>query len=339
MKNNRLLSLILVVLMVAALFSGCTPAATTTETADQTEATATDAAAVAADAPAAVEGPKTGGVFRYGTNQNLSEIGYPAEITNNAPMVFMDPVLQGLAIYAADGSLEPVLAESWETDSDAKTITFHLRQGVKFSDDTDFNAEAVKWNLEQYQACARSEVASIASIDVVDAATIRLNLTDWNSSTLTAVAVLVRYISPTAFEANGGKEWAYENPVGTGPFVLTKWEKNVSLTYDKNPLYWEEGKPYVDQVQMLIIEDPQTLASSLEAGEVDAVYGLPVDIFKSLADTGAYQIIDDKTGIGAVGIGLIADSTYDGCAVNSSDATCPYVLLSCAGLPVPPRLG
>lgn len=311
MKTKRLLSLMVVFLLVVAVATGCGKTPSSEQSSQPNE---TASAAPSDDAnPAEVGGPKYGGVFKYGTNQNLSEIGYPAEITNNSPMVFLDPVLQSLAIYAADGSLEPVLAETWETDADAKTITFHLRKNVMFSDGTDFNADAVKWNIEQYQENKRSEVASISSIDVVDDSTVTLNLTDWNSSTLAAVAVLVRYISPTAFQENG-KDWTYENPVGTGPFMLTKWEKNVSLSYEKNPNYWEEGKPYVDEVQMLIIEDPQTLASSLEAGEVDAVYGLSVDITKTLADTGKYQLVDDKTGIGAVGIGLIADCTTEGSA-------------------------
>lgn len=250
-------------------------------------------------------------VFRVALGTNPKILGYPAEVTNNGPLPFLDPALQQLARFDEKGNLVPLLAESWETDAAAKTITFKLRKGVKYSDDTSFDAESAKWNIERYIENKRSETNNIASMDAVDEHTLRLNLKEWNSSTLQAVAFFVRYISPTAFQAHD-KEWAYKNPVGTGPYVLDQWQINVSVSYAKNPNYWEAGKPQVDRIEMLIIEDAQTAASALRAGEVDAIRASNIDIAKELIDSGQYDVVVHKNGIGAVGTGIIPDSVTKG---------------------------
>ena len=244
-----------------------------------------------------------------GTNPKI--IGYPAEVTNNGPLPFLDPVLQALLHFDEKGNMVSWLAESWETDADAKTITFKLHDGIKFHDGTAFNAEAVKWNIEKYIENKRTEVENIASMDVVDETTIKINLTEWNSSSLQAIGYFIRYISPTAFEEND-KDWAYANPVGTGPFVLDKWEINVSVSFKKNPDYWEDNEPKLEAIKMLIIEDAQTAASALKAGEVDVIQASNIDIAKELIDSKEFDVVLHKNGIGAVGIGIIPDSRTEG---------------------------
>ncbi len=87
-------------------------------------------------------------------------------------------------LIGLDAAGEPVaqLATSWDVDETARTITFHLRQGVKFHDGTDFNAEAVKWNLEMYMSGAKKDLQDINTIDVVDPYTVRLNMSKMDST-------------------------------------------------------------------------------------------------------------------------------------------------------------
>nr|WP_275983917.1 ABC transporter substrate-binding protein [Paenibacillus hamazuiensis] len=254
---------------------------------------------------------KSESVFKIAMGNNPKIIGYPAEVTNNGPLPYLDPVVQALARFDEKGNLVPWLAESWETDAKGKTITFKLRKGVKYSDNTDFDAESVKWNIEKYIENKRSETNNIQSMDVVDPGTIRLTLKEWNSSTLQAVGYFVRYISPTAFKAHD-KEWAYKNPVGTGPYLLDKWQVNVSVSYKKNPAYWELGKPKTDRIEMLIIEDAQTAASALKAGEVDEIQASNIDIAKELIDSKKFDVVLHKNGVGAVGVGIVPDSRTKG---------------------------
>ena len=75
-------------------------------------------------------------------------------------------------------------------------------------------------------------------------------------------------ISPTACKKNG-EEWAAKNPVGTGPFQFVSWEKDVRTSYKKFPGYWQKGKPYLDSIEYIPVQDVQTRELSLRRGELD----------------------------------------------------------------------
>lgn len=259
--------------------------------------------------------PKSGGVVKIGTAQNPTVIGYTPEITGNANLQFVRTAFNSLCFYDEAGYLAPELAESWETDADAATITFHLRSGVKFSDGTDFNAEAVKWNLEQYKALARTEAADIASIECPDDLTVVITLQAWRSSALESIGFFIYYMSPTAFEANGGADWARLNAVGTGPFILTSFEQGVSIKYEKNPNYWDEGKPYLDGVEFSIISENATLENALNAGEIDMISYAAIDSLRNLEATGNYIVENNDNGVGVETTGVIP---------NSNDESSPF---------------
>jgi peptide/nickel transport system substrate-binding protein len=250
--------------------------------------------------------PKSGGVLRIGTGQIITILGYTPMISNNSFLQFLQTSFDSLLFYDDAGNLVPKLAVDWETDAEAKTITFHLRQGVKFQDGTDFNAEAVKWNIEQYQAAARTEVAIIASIDVVDDYTVVLNLSDWNSSTLEAVGFFVYYMSPTAVQEHG-TDWAQKNPVGTGPFVLEKWDEGVGITYTRNPDYWQEGKPYLDGIEYYFIAYATTLSAALQSGEIDMISYTSILEVENLVAAG-FVAETNSNGVGVESTGVIPAS-------------------------------
>src|SRR5947209_17920837 len=106
----------------------------------------------------------------------------------------LDPMLSGLfvdrnihyAMYDSlvrvdpQGNIIPWLAEKWETSSDGKTVTFHLRQGVKYHDGTAFDADSVKWNIDRYiqtkGSLRTADLGSVDNVQVVDASTVKFNL-------------------------------------------------------------------------------------------------------------------------------------------------------------------
>jgi peptide/nickel transport system substrate-binding protein len=259
----------------------------------------------------AAPAPKSGGVLKVSTALNPKVIGYPVEIVNNGPLPFLDPVIQAMARFDAKGNLVPWLAQGWTVDAKAKTIAFKLRPGVKYSDGTAFDADSAKWNIGLYIDAKRPEVADVSSIDVLNPTTLRINLKTWNSSDLVSIGFFIRYISKAAFDKNG-KEWCYKNAVGTGPFLVEKFEQNVSVTYAKNPNYWEKGLPRLDGIQMLIIGDAMTSYNSLKAGEVDGWVVTDNDIAKEIKDAKLFTLVEQRNGVGAVGVGLIPDCTSKG---------------------------
>lgn len=248
-----------------------------------------------------------GGTLKIATMQNIVNLGFAPQTQAVQDFLVAGTALESLGRFDTKGTMQPWLAESWEADANAKTITFKLKKGIKFHDGTDFNAKAVQWNLDQYVQAKRGELKALQSTEIIDDYTIKLNLAKWNSSFLDAVAYFVVMSSPTAYDKNGGKDWAIKNPVGTGPFQFESWEADVAVKFKKFDGYWQKGKPKLDAVEWRIISDPMTAIAAFKAKEVDEIFNVPSDSIKPLEDSGA-TIVRLKTGLGALGTGLIADS-------------------------------
>jgi len=156
------------------------------------------------------------------------------------------------------GAAAPLLATSWDLAPDKSFYTFHLRKGVKFHDGTDFNAQAVKWNMDKTVAATRPQLSKVTSIEVIDDYTIQFNLSEWDNQVLGEFGsdpALI--ISPASFEKKGEK-WANTNPIGTGAWVKAKTKRNTMISYVKNKDYWEKGFPYLDEVFYYHIPDATT---------------------------------------------------------------------------------
>lgn len=266
------------------------------------------------DAPDSTGEPVYGGVLRVASYLSPSVLGYTPECGSNTNIQYLRLNFNSLCNYDEKGALCPDLATEWSSDYDTLTLTFKLREGVKFADGTDFNAEAVKWNIEQYKAAQRTEVAEVESIETPDDYTVIIHLSSWNSSALDAIGYMVYYMSPTAVETNG-VEWARENPVGTGPFVLKEWNKGVCISYEKNENYFEEGKPYLDGVDMYIMGDSTTLLNAFKNNEVDVLAHCDYTRVNMELDSLGYTKESNLTGIGCEGTGLIC---------SSADETSPW---------------
>ena len=83
--------------------------------------------------------------------------------------------------------------------------------------------------------------------------------------------------SPTALQKNGA-DWAATHPVGTGPFMLKDFQPNISLTYVKNPNYWEKGLPYLDGIEINTVTDPMTQVIAFKAGQAHAIYAAQLQL-------------------------------------------------------------
>ena len=258
-----------------------------------TASTSGGATGAASPTAAPTKAPAAGAVKMGGTLN--------AAITNeNATL---DPLTSGFfserAVYynmydslvAIDTTLKiiPDLADSWEISSDGKTYTFHLHQGVKFHDGTDFNADAVKFNLNRYLTDPKSaragEVNFITAIDSVDANTAKVTM---KAAFAPFLANLVdragMMLSPTAIQ-KGGADFS-RKPVGagTGAFMFVEWVNNDHLTLKKNPNYWKKDAsgnqlPYLDQIIYKPITDTTVLLTNVETGTIDATYAIaPKDV-------------------------------------------------------------
>jgi len=183
-------------------------------------------------------------------------------------------VFEGLTRFAADGSIVPGLAESWEISEDGLTYTFHLHDGVTFHDGTTMDAEDVKFSLERINAegslnAQKALYADIASVEAVDPLTVKLTLSKPNGSLIYNLAwgdaVIV---APES--ADGNKT----NPIGTGPFKFSDRVEGDHIDLVKNPDYW--GTPVaLEAATFRFIADPTAAFAALQAGDVDAFPNFP----------------------------------------------------------------
>ena len=260
-------------------------------------------------------GPQYGGTLRMAIISTVATPGYTPLATTNASLIYTRVSYESLLIYGETGELQPLLATSWTTNPDDPSITWTLRQGVQFSDGETFNANAVKANVEAYQANNRSEVMSIVSMDIINDYEIKMNLSHWNSSLLESIGFFVLYMSPKAMEQ--GEESLYTTTVGTGPFILSEFVTNISAAYVRNDNYWQEGKPYLDGVRINVIAETATMEAAFVAEEYDLIAAVSTEMSYDLKTrypdkftSGEYIQVANRSGQGLVSTGLIPAS-YD----------------------------
>jgi peptide/nickel transport system substrate-binding protein len=290
MRKLCFISLV-IMLLTCLVINGCskeTSPAPPTSTLPGASAPAPASASPATSVPAATsspstsstgapaEKPRSGGTLRWiaGVGPG-TPIGIPWEASGGAA-VTMQVCLEPLVKTQLDGTITPCLASSYDPNPDPSnpSITFHLQKGVKFSDGADFNAQAVKWNLEQEMVTGSTNIGSTTSwksIEVIDDNTVRVNMKKWQSTLIEGFAGSAGFlISPASYEKKG-LEWMRWNMVGTGPFVQTDFQKDVSMTAVKNQNYWQPGKPYLDGLKLIYANDIMTCSSLMQSGGADVL--------------------------------------------------------------------
>jgi len=171
-------------------------------------------------------------------------------------------------------NIVPQLATGYEWSADNKALTIKLRQGVTFHDGEKMDAAAVKFSLERHKTMAgsnrRGELAPLASVDVVDPATVRLNLSAPFSPLLAQLADRAGMIvSPKAAEAAGDKFGA--KPVCAGPFHFVERVAQDRIVLERYANYWDKGAVHFDRVVFLPIPDPTVRLANLRSGQLDFV--------------------------------------------------------------------
>lgn len=237
---------------------------------------------------------------KAGGTVNIAIFAYPTKLDPKYSLTIQEKnVYQSLYDKLLDidakGNLVPMLAEKWEISSDKKEYTFHLRQGVKFHDGTDFNAESVKFNFErnmEEDSLRRNEIKDVDSLTVVDPYTIKIMLKQPFSpflSVLTEKSGMM--VSPDAAQKSG-KDFV-NKPVGTGPYMFKETLKGSSLTLDKNPNYWKTGLPKADKLVYKIIEDSNVALVNLKSGDVDISDKVPFKELEGLANDAKVTLVND----------------------------------------------
>jgi peptide/nickel transport system substrate-binding protein len=238
----------------------------------------------------------------------------PAIITDGISARITNQIYEGLVKY--DGSTTnviPSLAESWTTSDDNLVWTFKLRQGVKFHDGTDFNADAVVKNWDYWHNTsnavhkAQTDAGQVfeyyeaqfggfdenSVIEKVEASgdEVKFTLRQPQGPFLSNLAMFVFVMwSPTALEKAGTD--SCKNPVGTGPFKFAEWKPNESVTLDAFADYWDKANaPKVKRVVVRNIPNNSQRLLALSAGEIHGMEGLESDDVSALQNNPKFQVL------------------------------------------------
>src|SRR6056297_3203617 len=238
---------------------------------------ATESAAVAA------EDSKSGGVLVFARSGDSVGLD-PARETDGESFYGSTQIFDTLVEFKPGTTeVQPALAKTWDVSDDGLEFTFHLREGVKFHDGTDMNADAVKFSFDRqfveshpyfdqgpWKYWGYMDMSNIVDrIEAVDDYTVKFYLQKVEAPFLANLAMdFAAIVSPTAVEKYG-KEFP-SNPVGTGPFTFVSWKKDDSIVLDANKDYWGEG-PYLDRVILRVIPDATARYLALKNGEVDVI--------------------------------------------------------------------
>jgi ABC-type transport system substrate-binding protein len=224
----------------------------------------------------AQESPRRGGRLRLAIPYNPAALD-PMTGRNLPDLDTLYAVFDALIDFVPDTlELKPGLAKSWSF-TDPKTLVLELVDGVTFHDGTPFNAEAVKFNLDRYKNDPRSNVkadmGTVESIEVTGKNQVAVKLNRPNAG-LPAILTnrIGLIVSPKSIQDKGGN--VDRTPVGTGPFKFVSWEDNSRIVLNRNETYWREGLPYLDGIDIRIINELNTAVRAVVAGEADLAINL-----------------------------------------------------------------
>jgi peptide/nickel transport system substrate-binding protein len=214
--------------------------------------------------------PKRGGsltIARIEDSQSFDK----TTVAQNESIWLTEQIMEPLYTVTPDGQhVKPWLATSYRASNGGKRYTFHLRKGVRFSNGSPLTAADVKFTLDDARAAGRTWSyidSAIKNVETKGTDTVVVNLKYPWAPFIADIAIFANGVIPKNFAGQKRAEF-YKHPIGTGPFM---WDKRVvgqSVTFKRNPYYWQKGKPYLDSVTWTFVSDQNTRELQLRGGQV-----------------------------------------------------------------------
>ncbi|MDQ7980864.1 ABC transporter substrate-binding protein [Paraburkholderia sp. SARCC-3016] len=208
--------------------------------------------------------------IRIGLQDDIGTLD-PARSVQFVDRIVFASLCNSLVDITPDLKIVPMLATSWTTSADGKTVTFKLRQGVKFQDAEPFNAAAVKANIERDMTLPtsnrKSELASIDHVDAIDANTVAFVLKQPDAALLATLSDRAgMMLSPKTFADAAG---VATHPVCSGPYKLVQRVQNDRVVLEKFDGYWDAAKYPIQRITFLPIPDATVRLANLRSGSLD----------------------------------------------------------------------
>jgi len=247
------------------------------------------------------EEDKYGGTIRVAMGSDTNTLD-PAYVTSSMDYAFGQATQENLIWRGHDGTLNPMLATSWESNEDATVWTFELREGVTFHHGKVFNADDVVFTIERLLdpdvgSVAAASLASITEVTKVDDYTVQFETETANAFLpeafcITQARIMPSDIDPARFDTE---------EFGTGPFINTEYLPGERAVFERNPDYWMEDAegnslPYLDEVVFYYMPEPETRAEAIKNGSVEVFYELDFISLSSIESAAGVTVSEAASG-------------------------------------------
>lgn len=188
-------------------------------------------------------------------------------------------LFDGLLRYGPNLEPLPGLATQWQESADHLSLTLRLRPGVHWHDGEPFTSADVAFSLlevwKRYHGRGRSTFANVVAVDTPDPLTVVLRLSKPAPYILSALMSVESQVIPKHRYAGTDilNNPANNAPIGTGPFRFKSWTRGSNIVLERNPDYWDAGKPHLDGIVFQIMPEPDGVAAALETGSVHLALG------------------------------------------------------------------
>jgi peptide/nickel transport system substrate-binding protein len=240
-------------------------------------------------APQDVGPPQPGGIYRYGLPSDARSLDPHAQSSYNTHVAIGATYSKlvdwktGPDVPYGTSEIEGDLAESWEVSEDGRTWTFHLRHGARFHDvppvnGREFVAQDVLCTMQRIQELPGhqlNQISMVENITAPDDYTVVFQLSEPYAAFDTNLAGQFMWILPC--EGTRGEFDLATQAIGTGPFVLEKWDRNRERVLTAHENYYEEGRPYLDGIHVSIVPDQASAIAALRTGKLDFLSSLSSD--------------------------------------------------------------
>ncbi|WP_425960969.1 ABC transporter substrate-binding protein [Rhizobium nepotum] len=218
--------------------------------------------------------PVTGGTLKLLYRVDPGNALFAINTSSGTGQAIGPKIVEGLLTFDFELNSQPLLATEWSVSDDHLRYTFKLRPNVKWHDGEDFTSEDVAFSifrLKEAHPRGRITYQNVEAVETPDPLTAVIVLSKPAPFLISAQSssespIVPKHIFEKLKPADGQ---TLQTAIGTGPFKLTEWTPGSHLIFERNPNYWDAGKPYLDRIILRIITDPAARAVALETGEVD----------------------------------------------------------------------
>lgn len=236
------------------------------------------------------ETPKRGGTLKLALGGASSTDSMDPSTTQNSMGTVLNRLTYSTLVEVdATGKLLPELARSWSANPGADQWTFQLQDGVRFHNEKPVTADDVVYSINRHlskdsKSGAKPLLASVTKLEAKGDDTVVFTLNGGNADFPYVLGDYHLGIVPDGFS-----DW--NNPIGTGPFMLKSFDPGVRISFERNPHYFRDGRPYVDAVEILAVNDGTARLSALQSGSVDIVNRVETRIATKLKQSAGIDVI------------------------------------------------